>query len=328
MRLLIAFSQKPVRAAATLWLLALLLAACLAGLLPDTLLAPDLLHSNAPPFTPGHLFGTDPLGQDVLVALIYGARTTLLVSLPAATGAALLGTLLGGMAGYWGNRSFRLLLAYWLAGGAALLSYILLRPTGTGYNTLWWPLALLVAAAALGWCLQKLPALNRFYAFPIDAIVLAAVALLGSIPRLLLILTVAASVEPTVAGLVVLLIFTFWPAAARLVRAEVLRVRRLSYVDAAHATGLPTSRILLRHILPNVWGPIRTAWPLSVATIITLETTLSFLGVGLPPEIPSWGRLLATSRLATSSWWLLVLPALCLLATTLSLRALVTKREA
>ena len=98
------------------------------------------------------------------------------------------------------------------------------------------------------------------------------------------------------------------------------RVRRLPYMEAAYAAGLPPWRIIRHHLLPNTWRPVITTIPLSIAILIALETTLSFLGVGLPPEVSSWGRLLALSRIAPSSWWLLLFPAFCLLTTTLSLR--------
>ena len=148
------------------------------------------------------------------------------------------------------------------------------------------------------------------------------ITLLAAVPRLLLVLTVAAASEPTLWGVVLLLTLTSWPQAARLVRAEVSRVRQLPYLEAATAAGLPPWRVIWHHLLPNVWGPVATTIPLSIATLIALETTLSFLGVGLPPDIPSWGRLLAFSRIAQGSWWLLVFPGFCLLATTLSLRQL------
>ena len=105
-------------------------------------------------------------------------------------------------------------------------------------------------------------------------------------------------------------------------RAETRRVLQLPYLEAARALGLPASQLLLRHILPTGWPVVRTSLPMSVAVLISLETTLSFLGIGLPPEVPGWGRLLAASRLAPSSWWLILFPALALLCTALALRQL------
>ncbi|WP_022822264.1 ABC transporter permease [Hymenobacter norwichensis] len=307
---------------AVTWLGLLLLAAVGAGLLPEQYLAPDLLHTSAPPLTPNHGLGTDPLGQDVGMVLLFGARVALCVSLPAALLAAALGTLLGLLAGYWGNQRLQLPACYWLSGFLAAACYVLVTVPSHGLVVWWWPLALGAVAILVGRFLSCITGLRKPIAFPADWLLLTLITLLAALPRLLLVLTVAAASEPTFWGLVVLLTLTTWPQSARLVRAEVQRVRQLPYLEAATAAGLPPWRIVRHHLLPNVWGPIATTIPLSMAALIALETTLSFLGVGLPPEIPSWGRLLAFSRVAPDAWWLLALPGLCLLATTLSLRQL------
>lgn len=105
-----------------------------------------------------------------------------------------------------------------------------------------------------------------------------------------------------------------------------LRIRVLPYIEAARATGLSGGQILWRHALPNAGRIIRTAFPLSLSTLIGLETTLSFLGVGLPAEMPSWGRILATARLDPTAWWLIIFPALALASTTLALRQVSKQR--
>jgi peptide/nickel transport system permease protein len=307
---------------AVTWLGLLALAAIDAGLLPAQRLAPDLLHITAPPFTPNHALGTDPLGQDVGAVLLFGARVALCVSLPAALLAAALGTVLGLLAGYWGNQRLQIPAYYWLSSFLALAYYALVEAPGRGLAVWWWPLALGAIAVSVGKFLSRFTGLRKPVALPVDWLLLTLITLLAALPRLLLVLAVAAASEPTLWGLVVLLTLTSWPQSARLVRAEVLRVRQLPYLEAATAAGLPPWHIVRHHLLPNVWGPIATTIPLSLATLIALETTLSFLGVGLPSEIPSWGRLLAFSRVAPDAWWLLVLPGLCLLATTLSLRRL------
>lgn len=307
---------------AVAWLTLLVLAAVTSLLLPAQSLAPDLLNSNAPPLTPNHWLGTDPLGQDVWTILLFGARIALCVSLPAAFLAAAFGTFLGLLAGYWGNQRLRFPAGWWLAALLAVSCYTLFRAPDSGIVSIWWPLVLPVVAIFAAKLLSYFPGLRKPIALPIDWVVLTLITLLAAVPRLLLVLTVAAASEPTLWGVVVLLTLTTWPQSARLVRAEARRVRQLPYLEAAIATGLPPWRIIWLHVLPNAWGPVATTIPLGIATLIALETTLSFLGVGLPPEIPSWGRLLAFSRVAPGSWWLLIFPSLCLLATTLSLRQL------
>jgi peptide/nickel transport system permease protein len=309
------------RLLAVAWLTLLVFAATSSMLLSEQTLAPDLLNANASPLTPNHWLGTNPLGQDVWTILLFGARITLCVSLPAALLATALGTLLGLLAGYWGNQQLQLPAYYWLCAFLFATGITLFKAPSNSMGAAGWLLVLGATVVVIGKVLSLLTGLRKTIALPVDWLVLSMITLLATIPRLLLVLTVAASV-PTLWGVVVLLTLTSWPQSARLVRAEVSRVRQLPYLEAATATGLPPWRIIWHHLLPNAWGPVVTTIPLSIATLIALETTLSFLGVGLPPEVPSWGRLLAFSRVAPGAWWLLVFPGLCLLATTLSLRQL------
>ena len=109
---------------------------------------------------------------------------------------------------------------------------------------------------------------------------------------------------------------------ARLVRAQMLRVRQLPFVEAARAAGLSEGQVWFRHALPHALHPLRTALPLSIAGLLGLESTLSFLGIGLPPEVASWGRLLATVRTEPSAWWALLFPSLLLTMSILSLNIL------
>jgi peptide/nickel transport system permease protein len=307
---------------AVTWLSLLVVAAISSWLLPDQSLSPDLLNSNAPPLSAHHGLGTDPLGQDVWTVLLFGARIALSVSLPAALLAAALGTLLGLLAGYWGNQRLQFPAYYWVSGFLGIVCYILVKAPGSNLLVIWWPLTLGAIAVLVGKLMSLFPSLRQPITLPVDWLLLTLTTLLAAVPRLLLVLTVAAASEPTLWEIILLLTLTMWPQSARLVRAEVLRARQLLYLEAATAAGLPPWRVLRHHLLPNVWRPIATTIPLSIASLIALETTLSFLGVGLPPEIPSWGRLLAFSRVAPSDWWLLVFPGGCLLATTLSLRQL------
>lgn len=300
--------------AACLWLALVLLAALLAGVLPLPYLpgVPDLAHVAQPPFAAGrHWLGTDPEGRDVLSVLLFGARTAVLLTLPAAILSAGLGALAGGAAGFWGNKA-RLPVPYWLlAASGAWWAFRLPMPA----------IALAFAAAALGIALvfKLLRRNSPSLALPINAVVMGTAATLDTIPRLILVVVVAAGAGLSSGGLLALLTLTAWPHPARLVRAQMLRIRELPFVEAAHAAGLSAFRVWFRHALPHALQPLRTALPLSVASLLGLESTLSFLGVGLPPEVASWGRLLATVREEPAAWWLFVFPVICLTATIISL---------
>ncbi|GAA4005890.1 hypothetical protein GCM10022408_17060 [Hymenobacter fastidiosus] len=304
---------------ALLWLTGLLLVALLVPLFPlpyapDTT---DLTAITAAPFTHPHWLGTDPLGRDLLAGLLFGARTTLLISLPAALLATLLGALVGSIAGFWGNYELRLSLNYTLAALGVLGFCAVVRGPSP---------VLFSAASAVATGLILLAALttrfgyHRTFPVPFDKALLGLIALLTSTPLLILVLALAALSTASLSGLLLVLTLTYWPGAARLVRAEVLRIRALPYIESSRVLGLPALRILWHHIRPNYWHTLRATFPLSVATLIGLETTLSFLGVGLPPETASWGRILASVRLAPTAWWLILWPTLAILITTLALR--------
>ena len=111
-----------------------------------------------------------------------------------------------------------------------------------------------------------------------------------------------------------------WMPVARLVRAQFLSLREKEFVEAARALGVPTARQIIRHVLPNALGPVIVAGSLDVATAILLESTLSFLGLGFPPDIPTWGRILfdAKDNLDFAPHWA-IFPGTAIFLTVLSI---------
>jgi len=129
-------------------------------------------------------------------------------------------------------------------------------------------------------------------------------------PRLLLLLAAVAFVPPNPLTLALLIAGTGWMGVARLVRGEVRRMRRREFVEAAVASGVGRFRILVRHILPNAAGPVVVAATLSAGTVILLESSLSFLGLGVQPPAPSWGSMVFEGRDAlATAWWVSAAPA-------------------
>ena len=140
-----------------------------------------------------------------------------------------------------------------------------------------------------------------------------------ALPRLVLLLVCAALWRPGLATVVVVLVATGWMGVARLVRAELLGVRMQPYVDAATALGASSTRVLLRHALPNALGPAIVATTLGVGNAILLESGLSFLGLGIQPPQPSWGNMIAGGRdLIVAAPWVAIAPGLALVATVLA----------
>lgn len=332
------FSWPSLRAQPTLWLaLAWLLLLGLVGLMapwlpiPYPAATPDLLHVAEPPgWQPGgpaHYLGTDPLGRDVLAGLVAGTRRLLLLSLPAVVLATAAGALAGAAAGYWGNRHLRVPLAA-VAGAVGAAWWTLALP-GRAVAGAWIALALLLMA--LAWWPRAGGWLRRHaWTLPLDALVLGAVTLLGAVPRLVLLVALAAGPPLIPAQLLALLALLAWPVTARLVRGQMLQVRVQSFIEAARASGLPPGRIWWRHALPHACRPLLAYAPLNLAALISLESALAFLGIGQGPEVVSWGSLLATVRQDPAAWWVVAGPGLALLGTLLALQKLAksTRKDA
>ena len=153
----------------------------------------------------------------------------------------------------------------------------------------------------------------------VDRLTMGAADVLLSLPRLVLLLVCAALWTPGATMVVIVLVATGWMGVARLVRAEVLGIRALPYVDAAVALGTPSSRVLLRHVLPNALGPAIVATTLGVGNAILLESGLSFLGLGIQPPRPSWGNMIAGGRdVIVTAPWVALAPGIALILTVLA----------
>ncbi|MEO5815499.1 MAG: ABC transporter permease [Gemmatimonadaceae bacterium] len=158
----------------------------------------------------------------------------------------------------------------------------------------------------------------------IDAILMRLVDAAFSIPTLLLLIVVIALWgEIGVIFLTLLISGVAWFAISRLVRAETLAVRDADYVVAARALGIPSWRILARHVLPNVVGPAIVAATLAIGNVILLEAGLSYLGIGVRPPTASWGSIIQEgSERVSDLWWLTLFPGLAILVTVFACNAL------
>jgi peptide/nickel transport system permease protein len=156
-----------------------------------------------------------------------------------------------------------------------------------------------------------------------DRVLMRLVDIQLAFPLMLLALLVVAALGPSLHNLIAVLALTSWVRYARIVRGQVLTVRELEFVQAARALGASHFRILARHILPNVLTPILVVATLELARTIVLEAGLSFLGLGIQPPSPSWGRMLADGRTyIASAWWIITLPGLALMLTVLGVNLL------
>ena len=214
-----------------------------------------------------YLLGTDDQGRDILSALIYGTRISLVVGLAAVALSMAVGVTLGLVAGYVGGR----LDAFLMRVCDVMLSFP----------------AILVALLIDGVGRALFPDAHATLAF---GVLILAIALTG------------------------------WVPYARTVRGSTLVERQKEYVQAARVIGVSPARIMRRHVLPNVLGPVSVLATIQVATAILTEATLSFLGVGVPPTSPSLGTLIRVGNdfLFSGEWWITIFPGAMLVAIALS----------
>lgn len=144
-----------------------------------------------------------------------------------------------------------------------------------------------------------------------------------ALPFILLAMTFIAIVGGGLVNMIILLIVSQWVQYARLVRGSVLALRDREFIQSAQAIGVRDRHILFRHLLPNLIGPVIVLMTLNVANNILLESSLTFLGLGVDPLIPSWGGMLADGRTyLQNAWWVSVFPGLAILLTVLGLNLL------
>ncbi len=164
-----------------------------------------------------------------------------------------------------------------------------------------------------------LGALAGFYGNWVDEGAMRFTEFFQTIPNFALAIVLVAIFEPTLASITIAIAIVSWPPVARLVRAEVMSVRKREFVDAARLAGLSRPRILMTQVLPNTVSPIIVMASLMVATAILLESSLSFLGLG-DPNAMSWGYMIGAARtVIRSAWWLSFFPGIAIVVTVLAL---------
>ena len=164
---------------------------------------------------------------------------------------------------------------------------------------------------------------SGYYGGKLDSLIMRVADIFMAYPFMLLTISVIAVLGSSIFNLILVLGLSDWVTYARTIRGSVLSLKKKEFVEASRAIGTPHRVILFRHILPNVLSPMLVLGTLRVANIIIWESGLSFLGMGVPPPIPTWGRMLAEGRLyITDAWWLVTLPGLAIMVTILSINLL------
>jgi len=158
-----------------------------------------------------------------------------------------------------------------------------------------------------------LGALAGYFGGWMDHLISRAIEVLLTIPTFFLIIAIIAFLPPSIYNIMAVIGLTGWTGVARFVRAEFLKLKRLDFVMASRALGASHGRIIFLHMLPNAMAPVLVSAVFGIAGAILTESSLSFLGFGVPPPTPSWGDILSQSRdYIEFAWWLTTFPGLAI----------------
>ena len=240
------------------------------------------LSASGMPVGPSATFplGADRLLRDELARLAYGGRISLLIAISATLIASALGALIGIVAGWYEGTRTRV---PWpaLAGFALSLAALV-----EGWRAVA-AVAFAGSAVTAATCRSGGPRLD------VDGWLMRLADVLMAFPFLLLVMAIGAAMDRTTAETIfVILGVTGWLGIARVLRAKTMQVRRLEYVEASRALGQSTARLMLHHVLPNVAGPLVVTATIQTAQMVVADSVLSYLGVGIAPPTPTWGRML------------------------------------
>lgn len=284
-----------------------------------------------------HWLGTDSMGNDLLAGIIKGTGLSLWLGFSAMILAGIIGIILGSLAGFFGDHRMHLTRGVWFGGVFGFLLGIFwtfvsrffdwldassIGVGATAMEILIGGLTITLSAIGFGFIgrvFQWIPYLRKKKAIPVDMLIRRFSEVFNSIPGLVIIVTLAALFREKSTAMVIGIIgLTSWPGVYRFCRAEMFRVREMTFIEAAKSYGLPEWKILFRHALPHTLSPVITELAFLVSTAIIIESSLSFLGIGVPDEAITWGSLLSTGRQYFDAWWMVLFPGLAIFATVFS----------
>jgi len=258
-----------------------------------------------------HWLGTDLLGRDTLAGLIWGTNVALKVGFFASLISLLIGIAMGYLSGYIGDDTIKVYRWQILVTLLLLLAALFYAVYGNGlirwlptFFFLAWGISLVVRNDADYMGKHKV-------SIPFDVIVSRVIEVFRSVPDIFIILVLVSLFrKAALTNVIIIIAIMKWPAITRFLRAEILKLKRSDHVVASKALGISRTYIFRKNILPLALSPVIVSVAFGFSSSILLESTLSFLGIGIPIDQVTWGSILSGARSNISSWWLALFPGI------------------
>ncbi len=291
-----------------------------------------------------HFLGTDQLGCDVLAGIIHGARYSMAISLGGMLIATLIALFAGIASGYFFQKGimigrihlFFLLTGLFLAWFYSFFSFRFVLSDSFQISVFQSAKSVVLCSLVFVFIVFVFHRIGKYLSckltskkisLPADAIISRITETFTAIPSFILLLSIIAFAKPSITTTIFIFGVTAWTDISRIVRAQVLKLKANTYVEAAITSGLSHRQIIVRHILPNLFPVITPVVLYGIAVIILSESGLSFLGLGVEPGTVTWGNLLAQGKDNMDAWWLIVFPGLFIFLTVNSLYRFAKKFE-
>lgn len=265
-----------------------------------------------------HYLGTDQLGRDVLAGIIHGTSIALKIGFISMFLALLLGLLMSLYPSYFGDTDF------YKSRSFIIISLLLFFTTiyytvfhqvinsiidKSNLPILLIPTLFALFLVMLYFILNSFSFFNKRTSIPLDSMFSTIIKIFQSLPgSFIVLILISLFTKPSVNNIIIVIAILKWPILARYIRGDMLKIKEEKFIEASKALGLSNNTIIWRHAFPHVLTSVIISLSFGFAGTILLESTLSFLGIGIPADHVSWGSILSAARHNMSAWWLAIFP--------------------
>jgi len=265
-----------------------------------------------------HILGTDQLGRDVAAGMIHGSRVALITGGFSMAIALIIGMFFGLLGGFYGNDALRVK-RYSLLNIILILLFLLyfvIYPQSIFFSfstAIFYFGALAILMLINYFLFKRIKYLRKRISIPLDLIFSNFIEMFQSLPgSFIILILVSLFTKASIYNVILVIGILRWPMIARYVRAEMLKIKAQRYIEASKAIGMSDWRIIIKHAMPATLTPVIVALAFGFSSAILLESTLSFLGIGLPADHVSFGSMLSEARKNYEAWWLAVFPGMAI----------------